>query len=88
MLTRIPYQLGVVARSKRRTLAHNLPNGVVALFDTESLYYGGIALASWLAGHSTEARPGTTHGWALGLAAMLVVLVSWVVLPLGTSSPQ
>lgn len=53
-----------------------------ALGITESLYYGGIALASWLAGQFYAATPEHDLPLIFGLAAMLVVLVLWVVLPL------
>lgn len=55
----------------------------LALGVTEALYYGGIALASWLAGQFYAGTPEHDLPLIFGSAAMLIVLVLWVVLPLG-----
>jgi MFS family permease len=55
----------------------------LALGITESLYYGGIALASWLAGQLYAETPQHDRPLIFGLAAMLIVLMLWAVLPLG-----
>jgi MFS family permease len=60
----------------------------LALGITESLYYGGIALASWLAGQLYGRTPAHDLPLIVGSAAMLVVLVLWMILPLGRQSSK
>lgn len=62
-----------------RVVAENVRG--LALGMTESLYYGGIALASWLAGRLYAMTP--THDLPLiaGAAAVSAVLLLWVTLP-------
>lgn len=50
----------------------------LALGITESLYYGGIALASWLAGQLYGLTAGHELPLVAGAAAVLLVLVLWL----------
>jgi predicted MFS family arabinose efflux permease len=59
----------------------------LALGITESLYYGGIALASWLAGQLYGVTVAHDLPLMFGAAAVLVVVVVWVVRPEGIFSP-
>jgi MFS family permease len=54
----------------------------LALGITESLYYGGIALASWIAGQLYVQTPDHDLPLIFGAVAVLVVLALWAVVPL------
>jgi predicted MFS family arabinose efflux permease len=58
----------------------------LALGITESLYYGGIALASWLAGQLYGLSAGRELPLIAGAAAVLLVLVFWLATA-GTTGP-
>jgi MFS family permease len=66
------------------SIGRSVPEQVrgLALGITESLYYGGIALASWLAGQLYGWTPAHDLPLIYGSAAVLVVLVLWTVVPL------
>jgi MFS family permease len=59
----------------------------LALGITESLYYGGIALASWLAGQLYGITVAHDLPLMFGAAAVLLVVVVWLVQPEGIFSP-
>ncbi|HSM55809.1 MAG TPA: MFS transporter [Candidatus Sulfomarinibacteraceae bacterium] len=69
----------VMQASIGRAVAENVRG--LALGVTESLYYGGIALASWLAGQLYAMTPTRDLPLIVGAAAVLAVLVLWVTLP-------
>jgi MFS family permease len=54
----------------------------LALGITESMYYGGIALASWLAGQLYVRTPAHDLPLIYGVAATVVVLACWAAVPL------
>jgi predicted MFS family arabinose efflux permease len=54
---------------------------------TESMYYGGIALASWLAGQLYVRTPAHDLPLICGSAATLIVLVCWTVVPAKGTRP-
>jgi predicted MFS family arabinose efflux permease len=58
----------------------------LALGITESMYYGGIALASWLAGQLYVRTPAHDLPLICGAAATLVVLACWAAVPLRSDS--
>jgi DHA1 family bicyclomycin/chloramphenicol resistance-like MFS transporter len=64
----------------------------LALGITETLYFGGMALASWAAGQLYGRTAAHDLPLIFGSAAMLIVLVLWVALPMGrqpsTVAPQ
>jgi MFS family permease len=59
----------------------------LALGITESLYYGGVALASWLAGQLYGWTPAHNLPLIYGSAVVLVMLVLWAVVPLSHQPP-
>jgi predicted MFS family arabinose efflux permease len=54
----------------------------LALGLTESLYYGGAALAAWLAGQLYGMTPAHDLPLMVGSAAILLVLVLWIAAPI------
>jgi MFS family permease len=58
----------------------------LALGITESMYYGGIALASWLAGQLYVRTPAHDLALVYGAAATVVVLACWAAVPLRSDS--
>jgi predicted MFS family arabinose efflux permease len=67
------------------SIGRSVPEHVrgLALGITESLYYVGIALASWLAGQLYGLTPAHNLPLIYGLAAIFIVLMFWIIVPLG-----
>ena len=71
------------------SIGRSVPEHVrgLALGVTESLYYAGIAVASYLAGRLYVRTPAHELPLIYGSVAILIVLICWTAVPLGGHAP-